>query len=138
MRDHCSERLTPPVSGGHPLTPGPRAVLGLPIDATRGEAQRAFRRLAKQTHPDAGGNATEFQAVVGAWDELARLLPAERRLVERRPTPPSPHVLAYQAAMSRVVWAETPPARRPVRRDNRVGSTDFARVLQAEMARLAA
>ena len=31
----------------------PRAVLGLPLDATRGEAQRAFRRLAKQTHPDA-------------------------------------------------------------------------------------
>src|SRR5437868_3731117 len=40
-------------SGGHPLTPGPWAVLGLPLDATRADAQRAFRRLAKQTHADA-------------------------------------------------------------------------------------
>jgi hypothetical protein len=116
----------------------PRAVLGLPLDATRGEAQRAFRRLAKQTHPDAGGKASDFQAVMGAWDELTRLLPAEKRLGESRPKVPSPHVLAYQAAMSRVVWAETRPARRSVRRDDEVGDTDFARVLQAEMARLAA
>ena len=116
----------------------PRAVLGLPLDATRGEAQRAFRRLAKQTHPDAGGNATDFQVVMGAWDELTRLLPADERLVERRPKAPSPHVLAYQAAMSRVIWAEPAPARRPARRDHNVRATDFARVLQAEMARLAA
>ena len=46
--------------------PDPRAVLGLPLDATRGEAQRAFRRLAKLTHPDAGGDAAEFRAVAGA------------------------------------------------------------------------
>lgn len=47
-----------------------RAVLGLPLDATRDEAQRAFRRLAKQTHPDAGGNAASFLAVASAWAEL--------------------------------------------------------------------
>ena len=41
----------------------PRAVLGLPLDATRDEAQRAFRHLAKQTHPDAGVRA-EAQAAV--------------------------------------------------------------------------
>ena len=118
--------------------PDPRAVLGLPLDATRGEAQRAFRRLAKQTHPDAGGSAADFQAVAGAWAELTRLLPADERLVERRPKAPSPHVLAYQAAMSRVVWAERPHARRPVRRDIKPRTSDFAAVLQAEMARLAA
>lgn len=118
----------------------PRAVLGLPLDATRGEAQRAFRRLAKQTHPDAGGNATDFQAVMGAWDELTRLLPADEPPADagRRPKAPSPHVLAYQASMSRVIWAEQAPVRRPVRRDTKVGGPDFARVLQAEMARLAA
>ena len=42
----------------------PRAVLGLPLDATKGEAQRAFRRLARETHPDAGGDPADFRAVV--------------------------------------------------------------------------
>lgn len=106
----------------------PRAVLGLPLDATRGEAQRAFRRLAKQTHPDAGGNAAVFRAVAGAWAELASLLPAERRVAAL-----SPHVLSYRTTTSLVVWAEarprvsTPPAK-----------PDFAAVLSAEMARVAA
>jgi hypothetical protein len=107
----------------------PRAVLGLPFDATRGEAQRAFRRLARQTHPDAGGDAAAFRAVAGAWAELGSLLPAERPTVRVQP---SPHVRAYQAQDRRVVWAEPRPAPpRPVRRD-------FAAVLDAELARLAA
>jgi hypothetical protein len=107
----------------------PRAVLGLPFDATRAEAQRAFRRLAKQTHPDAGGDAAAFRAVAGAWADLGAVLPAEP-LVPPAPWP-SPHVRAYRPAPGRVVWAEerTPP--RPVRRD-------FAAVLDAELARLAA
>jgi hypothetical protein len=107
----------------------PRAVLGLPFDATRGEAQRAFRRLAKQTHPDAGGDAAAFRTVAGAWAELAAALPAEPA---PRPTPwASPHVRAYRPVPARVVWAEEriPPA--PVRRD-------FAAVLDAELARRAA
>ena len=53
----------------------PRAVLGLPLDATRGEAQRAFRRLARQTHPDCGGSAADFRAVAGAWAALTDQLP---------------------------------------------------------------
>ena len=101
----------------------PRAVLGLPLDATRGEAQRAFRRLAKQTHPDAGGNATDFQAVMGAWDELTTVLPPDPPAA-----PVSPHVRAYRAAASQVLWTETRP---PVRRD-------FRSIFEAELARLAA
>jgi hypothetical protein len=100
-----------------------RAVLGLPDDATRDEAQRAFRRLAKQTHPDAGGDVAEFRAVAGAWAELAPRLLAERHIVA-----PSPHVLAYRAVASRVVWAERRPPVRP----------DFKTFLAAEMARRAA
>jgi hypothetical protein len=42
MQHRCSERLTPPLSGGHPLPPGPRAVLGLPLDATRAEAPSPY------------------------------------------------------------------------------------------------
>lgn len=120
-------RLTPPLPGGHSASPDPRAVLGLPLDATRDEAQRAFRRLAKQTHPDAGGDPVYFRAVASAWAELAPVLPHQRR---RRPAP-SPHAAAYRIPASRVVWAEARPPVRPVR-------PDFASMLQAEMARLAA
>ncbi|MDQ1514983.1 MAG: DnaJ domain [Actinomycetota bacterium] len=123
MRDRDTERLTPPLSGGHSPSPGPRAVLGLPLDATRGEAQRAFRRLAKQTHPDAGGDAAAFRAVAGAWADLGPQLPPVLRTV-----PPSPHVLAYRAPASRVLWAERRPPVRP----------DFKTILAAEMARRAA
>ena len=108
----------------------PRAVLGLTFDATRGEAQRAFRRLARQTHPDAGGDAAAFRAVAGAWAELAPLLPAEP---PPPPRPwPAPHLGAYRPVVGRIVWAEErrrpAPGRRP----------DFAAVLDAELARLAA
>jgi hypothetical protein len=101
----------------------PRAVLGLPLEATRTEAQRAFRQLAKQTHPDAGGDAAAFRAVAGAWADLGTRLPPAPR-----PVAISLHVQAYRAPAGRVLWAET---RQPVRRD-------FATVLNAEMARLAA
>jgi len=133
MQDADSERLTPPSSGGLPPAPGPRAVLGLTSDATRGEAQRAFRRLAKQTHPDAGGDAAAFRAVAGAWAELAPLLPAERR-PPRRPWP-SPHVGAYRPVAGRIVWAEERRRPEPPAPGRRPG---FAAVLDAELARLAA
>lgn len=125
MQD-SSGRFAPPLSGGHPASPDPRAVLGLPLDATRDEAQRAFRRLAKQTHPDAGGDPAYFRAVASAWAELAPALPHR----PRRPAP-SPYAAACRVPAIRVVWAEARPAVRPVR-------TDFASLLQAEMARLAA
>ena len=107
----------------------PRAVLGLPLDATRSEAQRAFRRLAKQTHPDSGGDPADFRAVAGAWADLVAVLPSlAAHAADPRPVALSPHVLAYRAPAGRVVWAEP---RRPVR-------PDFAALLHAEMARLAA
>ena len=109
----------------------PRAVLGLPSDATRGEAQRAFRRLAKQTHPDAGGNAADFRTVAGAWAELAPMLPVDGPALLPRPAAPSPHVLAYRAATRTVVFAEPrPPVKAP--------PPDFNSFLQAAMARQAA
>jgi molecular chaperone DnaJ len=131
-QDADAERLTPPLSGGHPPAPGPRAVLGLPLDATRAEAQRAFRRLAKETHPDLGGDAAAFCSVAGAWADLAATLP------ERRPAACSGAPMAYRSVAAatvpagRVVWSERrPPARRSAR-------PDFASVLAAEMTRQAA
>ena len=151
MSQHrASERLTPPLSGGHPPAPGSRAVLGLPLDATRGEAQRAFRRLAKQTHPDGGGDATAFRAVAAAWADLAATLPSAPAVVgadlgaagpagARKAVACSGPAAVYRAVagnaepMGGVVWAERrPPVRRPTAR------RDFARVLAAELARQAA
>jgi hypothetical protein len=138
-KDRDFERLTPPLSGGHPPSPGPRAVLGLPLDATRAEAQRAFRRRAKETHPDLGGDAAAFHSVAGAWADLATTLPAEPPAAEiRRPAPCSGAAKVYRSVAaatapgSRVVWSELrPPVRRSVR-------PNFASVLASEMARQAA
>ena len=112
----------------------PRAVLGLPLDATRAEAQRAFRRLAKQTHPDTGGDPAAFRAVAGAWGDLAAMLPPARRQPAL-----SPHARAYRPAPSRVIWAEPRPSAGPTgsRRVNPTGP-DFASILEAAMARRAA
>lgn len=117
----------------------PRAVLGLSLDATRDEAQRAFRHLAKQTHPDAGGDPDAFRVVAGAWAELDAVLPRENR----RPTR-SPHIEACRIPVSRVVWAETRPSarfsvascrsRRHIATEN-VDRPDFAAILRDEMAR---
>jgi len=125
-----------------------RAVLGLSLDATRGEAQRAFRRLAKQTHPDAGGDPVAFRAVVAAWADLAATLPSAPAVAGADLSAAGPAgactavtgpAAAYRAVAGNaaptmgVVWAERrPPARRPTARP------DFARVLAAELARQAA
>ena len=117
----------------------PRAALGLPVDATRAEAQRAFRRLAKETHPDLGGDAAAFRTVAGAWADLAAVLPAEPAAATTvRPALSGPamvyrSVAAATVPASQVVWSERRPPvrRRPVR-------PDFARLLATEMARQAA
>lgn len=62
----------------HPLprtaaTSGPRAVLGVPLDATLAEVRRAFRALAKRHHPDRDrtpGAAERFRAVRVAYEVL--------------------------------------------------------------------
>lgn len=41
--------------------------LGLDRDATDGEIKAAYRRKAKATHPDAGGDRDQFEAVNQAW-----------------------------------------------------------------------
>ena len=124
-----------------------RAVLGLPLDATRGEAQRAFRQLAKQTHPDAGGDPAAFRVVASAWADLVAVLPPDPEpTVDLRAGSPfgrrpggSPYGDAGRPSASRVVWSEfRPPAGAVVRvRRNLAGDRDFAAVLKAEVARLA-
>lgn len=46
-------------------------VLGVPSTADQAAIRRAYRRLARLTHPDLGGDAAEFAAVALAWSVLS-------------------------------------------------------------------
>ena len=92
----------------------PRAVLGLDDDATLLDARRAFRRLAKQAHPDAGGDSAAFAAVADAFASLRRVMPVPRR--------PSPYDWSLRPAPALTLVPA--PARRP----------DFATVLARHLA----
>lgn len=50
-----------------------RRRLGLEAGATRRECQAAFRQLAKEHHPDAGGDRERFEQVRQAWETLKEL-----------------------------------------------------------------
>ncbi|MFC0681156.1 J domain-containing protein [Lysobacter korlensis] len=47
-------------------------VLGVSLDASRADIERAFRRRARLEHPDLTGDATAFAAVTQARDVLVR------------------------------------------------------------------
>jgi hypothetical protein len=51
-----------------------RQLLGLPLDRrlTLSEIHRAYKRVAKSAHPDAGGSAREFQALSAAREALMK------------------------------------------------------------------
>jgi hypothetical protein len=42
-------------------------ILGVAVNADRRTARAAYRRLAREHHPDAGGDAERFHAVTLAW-----------------------------------------------------------------------
>lgn len=80
-------------SRSRPAAPVPGArdpfrVLALPYDAGPDDVRRAFRRLARQTHPDRGGAADAFHAVLDAYRVLVADLEAERTRWRPTPTPP--------------------------------------------------
>jgi hypothetical protein len=50
------------------------ALLGVPIDYTKDDVIRGFRRAAKHAHPDLGGTAEMFRKLVEARDRLLAAL----------------------------------------------------------------
>jgi hypothetical protein len=117
----------------------PWAVLGVAEDAPYTEVERAFRRRVKQTHPDRGGDAGEFAAVVQAFAEVRRTLPPKEPRSPFRPTPYDAWLRPLRPTRS---WAE---GVRPLSVVPGPGSghgaapsslgSDFATVLRHEMAK---
>ncbi|MEM1056025.1 MAG: J domain-containing protein [Bacteroidota bacterium] len=70
--------------------PDPFRTLALPYDARPQDVRRAFRRLARETHPDAGGSAAAFQRVHAAYGTLTEDLERARGLWAPQ-TPTSPY-----------------------------------------------
>lgn len=71
--------------------PQARALLGVGEDATADEVRRAYRRLARNAHPDAGGDAADFH----------RLQQALAVLLEPRPRPARPVASPSTSNMTR-------------------------------------
>jgi DnaJ-domain-containing protein 1 len=53
-----------------PVQDQPHEILGVAENATEGEIQYAWRRLASQHHPDNGGNTDEMARINAARDAL--------------------------------------------------------------------
>ena len=110
----------------------PWAVLGIAQDACLDDARRAFRRLAKSLHPDAGGDAAEFATVVEAFRAFAASAPRHRP-----PPAPTPYDWTVRPRSTPRVWAEVAPPRPPGGGPAGAGPAGFAAVLERELARLA-
>ncbi len=50
--------------------------LGLSWPTTAAQVRRAYRRLARSSHPDAGGREEEFVELVSAYEQALRLVAA--------------------------------------------------------------
>jgi hypothetical protein len=57
---------------GHPRPVDPHAVLGVSAGASAEEMKAAFRRRARELHPDHGGDAAAFIALKRAYDGLVK------------------------------------------------------------------
>jgi DnaJ domain len=68
--------------------PDPYAVLGVAPTATLAEVRAARRRLARQLHPDVGGDASRMQEVNRAFDQVVRALLGRPEPVVPPPSPP--------------------------------------------------
>ena len=61
-------------------------VLGVPQDASEEDIKRAYRRKARTSHPDAGGDEDEFKELTTAYEVLRN--PQARSNYDRFGDPP--------------------------------------------------
>ncbi|MCU1528301.1 MAG: hypothetical protein JWP75_2064 [Frondihabitans sp.] len=88
-----------------PAAATPYEVLGVNAAASQSELRRAYRRLARETHPDLGGSPERFRQVQLAWELIGT--PVERARYDGGRRSSAPHDEPYRT------WAPTPPRARP-------------------------
>lgn len=54
------------------MVKSPYLVLGLPEGAEMQEVKKAYRRLAKETHPDLGGDGERFKEINDAYTAIEK------------------------------------------------------------------
>ena len=85
MQRHGGDHIMERAFTGFAALPAPDmsppwwAVLGISEGEGLKEARAAYRRLAAQCHPDAGGDADRMAEINRAWDEAQRVI--ERRAI---------------------------------------------------------
>lgn len=65
-----------------PAAATPYEVLGVDAAASQEELRKAYRRLARETHPDTGGTAERFRQLQLAWERVGT--PEDRAAYDRR------------------------------------------------------
>ncbi|PCN47956.1 molecular chaperone DnaJ [Curtobacterium sp. 'Ferrero'] len=81
-----------------PADATPYEVLGVPSTADDEELRRAYRRAARESHPDLGGDAQSFRRVQLAWERIGT--PAARRAYDAGSRPTSPPAREHGASPS--------------------------------------
>lgn len=64
------DRRYPPTTAASAAPPAAAGILGLTWPATVEQIKTAYRRLAKQNHPDLGGDLQQFQQIQDAYQQL--------------------------------------------------------------------
>ena len=114
----------------------PWTVLGLTEDAPDAEIDRSFRRMVKVTHPDHGGDASDFDRVVRSYHALR--LTRSRRQAHRTCSPLSRYQrwLSTADPVVRFDSGPTTPCSPAEPADARLRPADFAAVLHDELSRI--
>jgi len=84
-----------------PADATPYEVLGVPATAADDELRRAYRRAARASHPDLGGDARRFRQVQDAWERIGT--PAARRAYDAGSRASAPRGASGPSGSS--VWA---------------------------------
>jgi len=92
-------------------TPDPHELLGVAPGASPDEVRRAYRRAARQLHPDAagGGNAALFRLVTAAYEQLLAGDSAPPAPVPAPPPPEPEEVRWDDLTTTAATTAPTPP-----------------------------
>lgn len=81
-----------------------RRLLGVPPTATPVEVKRAYRRLAREHHPDQGGDAATFHRIQLAYERLGGEPPRASTVARGRPSRSGPTRDVTTADVGSVVW----------------------------------